>query len=299
MQVDDLRVVRTLGQTLSFSKTAERLCISQSSVSRAVARVERELGQKLFERSTHAVALTEAGQVALKTAGTIVGAFDAMLKRMAEFSRGEHGSVRFAEIYYAMDRYLTEPLIRFSAAYPDVRLDVMPMVPSKVEAAVASGDADVGFSVSCGEPDEGRGFSCLKFATERFLALVPEDHELASKESIDEADLDGRLLALLGGEQNTERALLAHFESRSIRVGGVIHYKIDHYGADILSANAVALVPDCMADFPHRRFVLRSFNSDLYASYYFLRREDCDNPAVELFLSTVLLQQDVSRSSNG
>ena len=61
----------------------------------------------------------------------------------------------------------------------------------------------------------------------------------------------------------------------------------------------MALVPDCMADFPHRRLVLRSLNSDLYASYYFLRREDCDNPAVELFLSTVLLQQDVSRSSNG
>lgn len=287
MQVDDLRVVRTLGRTLSFSKTAEELYVSQSTVSRCVSRVEAELGQRLFNRDTHSVSLTAAGRVALEASEAMVNAYDALLARMAEFARGEHGSVRFAEIYYAMDRYLSEPLARFAKDYPDVDVSVLPMRPSVVEEAVVSGKADLGFSICCGEPPVPSGISWARFAEEGFIALMPEGHELAVCEVVTEEELEGQLLAFPVGEEETERIMLSHFEGLGIRPAGVVQYVIDHYGADILAKGAVTFIPECMADYPHRGLALRPFVTSLRATYFFLWRDDNQNPTVKLFLRSL------------
>lgn len=287
MQVDDLRVVRTLGRTLSFSKTADELFVSQSTVSRCVSRVEAELGQRLFERDTHSVGLTAAGRVALEASDAMVGAYDALLARMAEFARGEHGSIRFAEIYYAMDRYLSEPLAQFATDYPGVGVSVLPMRPSVVEEAVVSSKADLGFSICCGEPPARSGISWARYAEEGFMALMPKGHELAALEAVAEEDLEGQLLAFPVGEEETERIMLSHFGERGIRPAGTTQYVIDHYGADILAKGAVTFIPECMADYPHRGLALRPFASSLRATYYFLWRDDRQNPSVGLFLKSL------------
>lgn len=290
MQVDDLRVVMSLGRTLSFSKTAEELFVSQSTVSRCVSRVEAELGQRLFERDTHSVALTAAGKFALESADTIVGAYDALTRRMAEFARGEHGSIRFAEIYYAMDRYLSEPLAKFATDYPDVDVSVLPTRPSVVEEAVVSSKADLGFSICCGEPPARSGVSWARYAEEGFIALMPKGHELAARKVVAEEDLEGQLLAFPVGEEETERIMLSHFGELGIRPAGIARYVIDHYGADILAKGAVTFIPECMADYPHRGLALRPFVTSLRATYFFLWRDDCRNPSIGLFLRSLGLE---------
>ncbi|BCY05207.1 LysR family transcriptional regulator [Actinoplanes sp. L3-i22] len=68
MELRHLHAFVAVAEERSFSRAAFRLRIAQSAVSRTVQALERELGQPLFERSRHHVALTKAGVNALDVA---------------------------------------------------------------------------------------------------------------------------------------------------------------------------------------------------------------------------------------
>lgn len=76
------RSATMLSESLSFSKTAEQLFMTQPSLSKAIRDLEETLGLALFERTTRSVLLTAGGQRLAAMARTVVGEYDAGLKRM-------------------------------------------------------------------------------------------------------------------------------------------------------------------------------------------------------------------------
>ena len=76
MELRQLRYFVTLAEELHFGRAAEREHIVQSALSQQVQRLERELGVRLLERSTHHVALTAAGVVFLVEARQILAHVD-------------------------------------------------------------------------------------------------------------------------------------------------------------------------------------------------------------------------------
>ena len=76
MELRQLRYFVTLAEELHFGRAAEREHIVQSALSQQVQRLERELGVRLLERSTHHVALTAAGVVFLVEARQILAQVD-------------------------------------------------------------------------------------------------------------------------------------------------------------------------------------------------------------------------------
>ena len=76
MELRQLRYFVTLAEELHFGRAAEREHIVQSALSQQVQRLERELGVRLLERSTHHVALTAAGVVFLVEARQILAHAD-------------------------------------------------------------------------------------------------------------------------------------------------------------------------------------------------------------------------------
>src|SRR6204780_5571993 len=88
MEFRQLRYFVTLAEELHFGRAAEREHIVQSALSQQVQRLERELGTRLLERSTHHVALTAAGAVFLVEARQIL----AHVERAAEAARRTAGA---------------------------------------------------------------------------------------------------------------------------------------------------------------------------------------------------------------
>lgn len=81
MPVMDLRHLSTfvvVAEEGSFSRAAARLRIAQSAISRTIQDLERELGKQLFDRSTHHVALTQAGHATLDSARATLAAVDSV-----------------------------------------------------------------------------------------------------------------------------------------------------------------------------------------------------------------------------
>lgn len=72
MKTEYLYEFSVLAQTLSFSRAAQALFLSQSTLSKHIQRIEEELGAQLLVRSTHAVSLTEAGRLLARQADGII-----------------------------------------------------------------------------------------------------------------------------------------------------------------------------------------------------------------------------------
>lgn len=111
MKIEYMRECVILAETLSFSKTAGRVFTTQPAVSRHVSQVEQELGVRLFERLTHGVTVTEAGEVAITGFRTAVAAYDRARDEALKTARGVKGSLVISSPYYWTEKY-TEPILR-------------------------------------------------------------------------------------------------------------------------------------------------------------------------------------------
>lgn len=82
MRMDILKEFTSLARNLNFSTTARELYITQSTLGKHIALLEKELGAVLFARDSHKVELTEAGTLFLEDAAPIVRAYDLALEHL-------------------------------------------------------------------------------------------------------------------------------------------------------------------------------------------------------------------------
>lgn len=87
MKIQNMREFLTLSDVKNFNLAAEKLFLSQPTLSRHIKELEEELGVQLFERSTRRVELTECGQYFLPFAKKIVNAENEYLKGFAAYRR--------------------------------------------------------------------------------------------------------------------------------------------------------------------------------------------------------------------
>jgi DNA-binding transcriptional LysR family regulator len=177
----------------SFSRAADALHVAQSAVSRQVGLLERELGVKLLRRTTHEVALTEAGRHLLERGASLARDADTLWEDMRAFAAGERGRVRVG--YSTSIGYETAPrLIGVTReALPDVAVTSVVLPSVELPDAVLQGTVDVALA-RCAADADGLRRSVVR--RERLGALVPASHSLASLESADVGDLRDEPLLL-------------------------------------------------------------------------------------------------------
>lgn len=82
MEIHHLRYFLAVARELSFTKAAQNLHMSVAPLSQRIKALENELGEQLFDRSTHHVELTNAGERLVPLARTIVSDFDALPRKL-------------------------------------------------------------------------------------------------------------------------------------------------------------------------------------------------------------------------
>jgi len=120
-----LRCFIAVAESGSINKAARRIGIASPGLSRAIARLEKEVGVKVFHRSTHAVSLTEEGRDLIEPAREAVGS----VSRFREAAAGKAdttgaGIVRISAPVAFARQVLCPLLPAFAAAHPAIRLDV-------------------------------------------------------------------------------------------------------------------------------------------------------------------------------
>lgn len=135
----------------SFAAAARDRDVDPSSVSRAVALLEEELGVRLFQRTTRRVALTEAGEIYLARVTALVDELDFARDEARGVSTGPVGTLRLTASVAFGNTCLVPLLPEFRERYPGVKLEllltdtVLDLVAERVDLAIRLGrrfDAD-------------------------------------------------------------------------------------------------------------------------------------------------------------
>lgn len=190
VEVRQLRYFVAVAEELHFGRAADRLGMAQPPLSRAIRELERQLGVRLFERTTRRVQLAPAGEVLLRDARTALEAVTAAAHRARQAGSTSpklrvalKADVDGGLLPQILDTYAADS----AALPPELVLGGFGRQPQ----ALRDGLADVALVL---HPFEGRGLDSEPLLTEPVLAALAATDPLAARPRLCLADLDGRIL---------------------------------------------------------------------------------------------------------
>ena len=172
----------TVADALHFGAAADKLGISQPSLSRSIARLERRLGLRLFQRTTRRISLTPAGEVFLADCRRLLTEMDGAIRRAKR--AGTSGSLTLAARPGAGHSVLTALLNSYAELPGSGPVEVLYCYDEV--SALRTGAADV--TLMCATSATS-GLELLVLGDERPVAMLPAGHHLAARPSLAMADL--------------------------------------------------------------------------------------------------------------
>ena len=186
----DLNVVKTFISAAEFShfrKAAERLYISQPTVTVHIKQLEKELGVKLFEREGKKIKLTEAGRSYLKHAKRLIEIYEEGITALQSISQGYTKTLKMAISPLIADNVLPFVLKQFLETHPQVEISVEIIESDEIEKAVLEERVDIGLScLPCFSPELEQ---TLLF-TDKVILVAPHDgRDFESAPPLEEEEL--------------------------------------------------------------------------------------------------------------
>lgn len=186
MDIRSLACFVAVAEELHFHRAAERLNLTQPSLSQRVRALEQEVGATLLERDRRHVALTPAGAAFLEPARKAVQQARLATSEALRALRGEVGTLRLGFTVIAFYGVLPEAVRAFRDSYPDVHVELMEMNSPSLEAALAAGEIDLAV---LHPPLATPGLTVHALPEEPFMLALPANHRLAAEKVIRIADL--------------------------------------------------------------------------------------------------------------
>ncbi|HEY9369882.1 LysR family transcriptional regulator [Streptomyces sp.] len=184
MDLQQMRYVVAVAETNSFTRAAERCLVVQSALSHQIARLERELGARLFERTSRRVRLTPAGAAFLPAARQCLDAAERATAEVAAAVGEVRGRLTVGLIATVAAVDVPGALREFRGRYPHVRINLRVGASDDLAAQVREGSVDLAF-LGLPTSAQPQGVAAHELARDRLVAVVAPDHPLAAEPEVD------------------------------------------------------------------------------------------------------------------
>lgn len=185
MQIEELRWFAVLCETGNVGRAAAELGLSQPGLSRALARLEAELGAPLFDRNGRVLALNRYGEAYLAYARRVLSEAEAGRRAVAELASPESGTVAMAFLHTVGTWLVPRLLLSFRAEYPGVRFQLIQGGSATNLAALERGEVDL--VINSPRP-RGQRLAWRPLRRERLYLAVPVGHRFAERRRMRLAD---------------------------------------------------------------------------------------------------------------
>lgn len=185
MDINQLEVLVAVAQEKSFSRAAEILNRTQPAVSQAIRRLENEIGEKLFDRSSKDGTLTTAGEVLLEYAKQMLNLRQTAQSAIKELRNLQKGKVTLSANEHTVF-YLLPVIQQFRRRYPLVKVEVQRGVASRIPKEVMARETELGV-VSFKPNDES--VKSFPVSIDELALVVSPDHSLAARKSVSVKEL--------------------------------------------------------------------------------------------------------------
>jgi DNA-binding transcriptional LysR family regulator len=204
MELDQLRSFVAVAEARSFTRAASLVHLSQPAISRQIARLETELGAKLFERYGRRVECTADGRLLLPLARNILARADDASRMIREHAGMLASKVSLGSTGTVFAHLLAPILASFIKTYPKVHLDLAEREDVLLEEAVMNGELDCAIVTAWGSPR----VATARILTEEILLLLPSGHRLTGGSPVSLASLADEPIVLPGHSMNMSNLLM-------------------------------------------------------------------------------------------
>lgn len=194
MELQQLRYVVEVADTLSFTRAAERCFVTQSALSHQIASLEREIGRRLFVRSSRSVRLSEAGQAFVEHARIALRAAERAKEDAAAVDGVVEGTLRIGVIPTVTAIDVPAVLVAYRAAHPRVRVELQVGNSDVLIRRLRQGELDIAL-LGLRDGLEPVGVASHALSREQLVAVFPGGHEVALRDSIELEDIAGMTFA--------------------------------------------------------------------------------------------------------
>lgn len=210
-----LKVFITAARTLSFTRTAEQLFISQPAVSKHIGELESLYKVQLFVRRGSRLELTPAGETLLACAGRIADDYRRMQYEMSLCASTVEGELRLGASTTIAQYLLPSILARFTTRFPGVRVSMMSGNSDQVEQALGRSEIDLGLVESL---SRRQGVHYATFAPDELVLVARQGGPYARTESVTPEQLRQLPLVLREGGSGTLEVIKSALARVGIRI---------------------------------------------------------------------------------
>lgn len=210
MELRHLRYFIALAGSLNFTRAAERLHVTQSTLSHQIKQLEDEVGTPLFERIGKRVALSEAGDEFLHYATKALREIDLGLGALRRSGTDVAGELRIGSTHTFNLGFIPDCIASFQKTHPQVKVMVEELPADQIAARLQQGTLDLGIAYRPSAP------GTLQFEplyNEEMVLVVAKGHPLAKRKRVRMVELHRLPMALLPASFATRQMLDECFAS--------------------------------------------------------------------------------------
>lgn len=286
-----MRYVIAVAEMNSFTRAAQRCLVVQSALSHQIARLEKELGARLFERTSRRVRLTPAGAAFLPAARQCLDAAERVAAEVAAAVGEVRGRLAVGLIPTVAAVDIPAALREFHQRHPKARISLSVGASDELAEQVRQGDIEVAF-LGIPVTARPRGVMARKLAEERLVAVVSPDHPLADETSVDLRRLSSEVFvdlpAKTAGRAQSDLAFTAAGLTREV----AFEVTNADYLARLVGAGlGVALLPPTYAEGLAGMTTIEVTDAPARAEYVVWGRES-RAPAANAFLELLGIEEE-------
>jgi len=245
MEISQLEVFLAVAREGGFSRAAEKLYRTQSAVSQAVRKLETEIGEPLFDRSTRDGMLTDAGRVLGEYAERLLNLRESAREALSELRELQTGKlVVGANEFTAL--YLLRVLAEFQRLHPAIRIVVERSLGSQIPDNVRRHNYE--FGVLTYDPEDPELASVVVYSDE-LIFVVPPRHPLARESKVSIRQLGAEsFVAHIVSSPYREKVIQAFRKHKTPLHMGVELPTLQAIKRFVAMGNGVAFLPEISVD---------------------------------------------------
>lgn len=213
MKIDEIAYFRALAADGQIGRTAEALSISPSMLSKALSRLEAEVGAELFDRHKNLLKLNDYGEILLAHVSRALVELETAQARIDALRDPAAGVVSIAYVSSFGSWLIPRIVSDYRQLFPQIRFAFEGGKADVVLDALRSGSVDLAFLSP--EPRE-RDIEWRPLTSERLALGVPSQHPLAGRDQLSALDLEGEQFVAMTRDSGLRQIADAYFSLRGI-----------------------------------------------------------------------------------
>lgn len=244
MDINQLEVLIAVAREKSFSRAADVLGRTQPAVSQAVRRLEQEIGEKLFDRSSKDGTLTAAGELLVDYARQMMNLRHAANTALREMRNLQNGKVTISANEHTVF-YLLPVIEEFRRRHPAIKIEVQRGVASRIPEQITAREVELG--VISFKPND-TSLRSLSVLNDELVLIVAPGHRFAGKLSVSIRELADETFIAHNAPSPYRKRVIETFDKFDTRLNISVELpSLEAIKRLVESGTGIALVPKLTA----------------------------------------------------